>query len=132
MHVNTRGRASPTSRAIFWWSNYCARDAKRTAKSFDRQDGFASEQTFSSAELLYELEQSVDVPDRTILFSKRAVDTIQHNQKTISGQERQQMQNRPNRSISCERNLYNHNYKKKKSTTVKACLMNLNVVNVLP
>ena len=27
----------------------------------------------------FELEQSVDVPDRTILFSKRAVDTIQHN-----------------------------------------------------
>ena len=32
----------------------------------------------------FELEQSVDVPDRTILFSKRAVDTIQHNRKDNS------------------------------------------------
>ena len=31
-----------------------------------------------------ELEQSVDVPDRTILFSKRAVDAIQHNRKDNS------------------------------------------------
>ena len=31
-----------------------------------------------------ELEQSVDIPDRTILFSKRAVDTIQHNRKDNS------------------------------------------------
>ena len=28
-----------------------------------------------------ELEQSVDVPDRTILFSKRAVGAVQHNRK---------------------------------------------------
>ena len=31
-----------------------------------------------------ELEQSVDAPDRTILFSKRAVDAIQHNRKDNS------------------------------------------------
>ena len=128
MHVNTRGRASPTNRAIFWWSNYCARDAKRMSRKASIVKMASRANKRFRVPSFSELEQSADVPDRMIFFQNVPWILYSIIEKTIRRQERQQVQNRPNRSISCERNLYNHNYKKKKSRTVKVCLMNLNVL----